>query len=389
VIVDLHCHYPMHLLAGEHDAVRAMMHRKRSSLGDQFRAAVLNLANRIDNYPGRGDKPAVTVGTLAASNVRVALSVLYGPLSEIDIDVEYGAPPQPHYFHELVAQIASVEAAVAARPADAMVAHNHAELAVARAANKVALIHAIEGGFAIGDTEQAIRGNVAILAAKGVAYITVAHLFYRQVATNAPALPFLTDSLYTLLFPQPRAGLTKYGQALIEAMVANRILIDVTHMSTRSLADTLQLLDQLDPQGDVPILATHAACRVFSGAKYNLSDEHIAAIARRRGVIGLIACEHWMARGMDKPKTFADTMQVLFRHIDQIHRLTREPVGVHSFTAFGSDHDGFIKPALPGLDRPGGFVAVEQALADHYGAAVAEQICSANALRVLDYWKGN
>ena len=31
------------------------------------------------------------------------------------------------------------------------------------------------------------------LAAHGVAYITVAHLFWRGVATNAPAIPFLPD----------------------------------------------------------------------------------------------------------------------------------------------------------------------------------------------------
>ena len=41
------------------------------------------------------------------------------------------------------------------------------------------------------------------LAEKGVAYVTVAHLLYRQVATNAPALPFMKDSTYNQVFPQP------------------------------------------------------------------------------------------------------------------------------------------------------------------------------------------
>ena len=34
--------------------------------------------------------------------------------------------------------------------------------------------------------------------------MTVAHLLYRQVATNAPALPFMSDSTYNRLFPQPQ-----------------------------------------------------------------------------------------------------------------------------------------------------------------------------------------
>ena len=389
MIVDLHSHYPIHLLAGEHDTMRAMMDRKRASLADKFRAAVLGLANRIANYPGRGDEPAVTIKSLADSNVGVALSVLFEPLDEIDLDLDYGAPPRPRYFNDLLDQISLVENEVAAHPAKAVVAHDHAELDAARAAGKVALIHSVEGGFAIGDSEQAIKGNVATLASKGVAYITVAHLFYRQVATNSPAVPFLSDSVYSALFPQPDAGLAPLGRWLIEAMVENHVLIDVTHMTARSLDETLLLLSQLDPQGKVPLVATHTACRSFSGAQYNISDEAIAAIARRGGVVGLIACEHWMARGMRKPKTFADTMDIVCRHIDHIHEVTKEPDGVHSVAAFGSDQDGFIKPALFGLDGPGGFVEVEKALIDRYGAAAAEQICSANALRVLDYWSAN
>jgi hypothetical protein len=60
VIVDLHSHYPMHLLTGEPDTVRLMLDLRRSSLGDKVRAAVLRLANWIANYEGKDRKPAVT-----------------------------------------------------------------------------------------------------------------------------------------------------------------------------------------------------------------------------------------------------------------------------------------------------------------------------------------
>jgi microsomal dipeptidase-like Zn-dependent dipeptidase len=216
----------------------------------------------------------------------------------------------------------------------------------------------------------------------------VAHLFWRQVATNAPAIPFLPDGVYSILFRQPRLGLTPLGEVLISAMVENGILVDVTHMSERSIDDTLRLLDRLDPLRTVPVIATHSACQVFSGARYNLSDAHIAAIAERGGVVGLIACKHWMSKGMSQPTTFADTMDVICKHIEHIRRIAREPEGVHRFSAFGSDQDGFIKPPLPGLGTPAGFTAVEQELARRYGLAAAERICSGNALRVLQSWKG-
>jgi membrane dipeptidase len=388
VIVDLHAHYPMHLLAGDPDTVGLMTSAGRQSLADKIRAAVLRIANKIANYPGRGDQPAVTIPSLSQSNVRVALSMLFAPFDEIDLGESYGAPPRSRYFNDLLEQIDMVEREVAAQSSLAMVAHNRAELAAAQAAGKVALIHAVEGGFHMGDNETAIRENVRALQAHGIAYITVAHLFWRRMATNAPALPFLPDGLYSILFPQPRTGLTPLGEILIAAMVEHGILVDVTHMSERSIDDTLRLLDRLDTQRAVPLIATHSACRVFGGAGYNLSDAHIAAIAERGGVVGLIACKHWMSKGMSEPRMFADTMDVICKHIEHIRKVTGEPEGVHRFSAFGSDQDGFIKPPLPGLGTPAGFTAVEQELARRYGQAVAEQICSGNALRVLRSWKG-
>ena len=385
MIVDLHSHYPIHLLAGEPDAVALMTSEGRPSLADRLRALVLRAANRIANYPGKGERPAVTVPTLAHSNVRVALSVLYAPFAEIDLDQDYGAPPEPGYFDDLLKQLDLVEREVAGQPALAVLAHNGAELAAAQAAGKVALVHAVEGGFHLGDTADAVTRNVRTLKQRGVAYVTVAHLFWRRVATNSPGIPFLPDALYTILFRQPRTGLTALGEALIRAMVENRILVDVTHMSRESIDATLLLLDQLDPGGTVPLVATHSACQAFGRASYNVADDHITAVARRGGVIGLIASKHWMAQGFPEPKTFDDTIDIVCRHIDHIRTVVGDPEGVHRFVAFGSDQDGFIKPALPGLKTPAGFVRVEEELVKRYGAAAARDICSGNALRVLRY----
>jgi microsomal dipeptidase-like Zn-dependent dipeptidase len=383
MIVDLHSHYPMHLLADQPDTLELLLSGERASLGDRLRALVLRLANKLMNYPGSGTEPAVTVDNLRASPVKVALSMLFAPFDEMDLEQPYGAAPRAEYFSRLMAQIELVELDVAKRPGDITIAHNPAELATALATPRVALIHAVEGGFHLGDTEASVAANVEALALRGVACITVAHLFWRRVATNAPAIPFLSDRLYRLLFPQPAKGLGDLGRAAIRAMAANGILIDVTHMSTRSINETLKLLDEIDPDRVIPLMATHSACKL-NGRKYNIADQHIKAIAGRRGVVGLIACTHHMAKGLKEPKTFADTMEIIYRHIDHLRQVT----GSHEFTAFGSDQDGFIKPALPGLDTPAGFADVETALGAKYGAAIAEQICSGNALRVLQQWRG-
>ena len=378
MIVDLHAHYPMHLSAAS--TLARMADHHRPGWGDTIRALILNLANRLANYPKSG-QPAVTIPNLKAGGVGVVLSVLYQPFDEIDLDEKYGAPPRGSYFADLEAQLAAVETNVARFGADAAVVKNHNQLDAARALGKVALIHAVEGGFHLGDTAQHVRDNVARLAGHGVAYVTLAHLFWRDIATNAPALPFLPDWLYQLLFPQPAKGLSNLGLAALNAMVEQRILIDLTHMSGPAMTETLARLDTIDPQRRVPVVATHGAY-AFGGLKYNLRDAQLQAIAARRGVVGLIVCKHYMTDGLSQPSTFDDTITTLCRHIDKIHDVT----GSYEAIAFGSDLDGFIKPTLPGLETPAAFASVEARLTARYGAAIAEQICSTNALRVLQYW---
>ena len=374
MIVDLHAHYPMHLSGASTLA--------RMTEGYSIRAFVLKLANRIANYPQSG-QPAVTIPNLKAGGVGVVLSVLYQPFDEIDLDEKYGSPPRGGYFADLETQIQAVETDVAKYAADAAVVKNHAQLDAARAQGKVALIHAVEGGFHLGDTPHHVRDNVVRLAAHGVAYVTLAHLFWRDVATNAPALPFLPDWMYQLLFPQPAKGFSDLGLAAVDAMVEQRILIDLTHMSPQAMTETLARLDKIDPQRHVPVVATHGAY-AFGGLKYNLRDAQIQAIAARGGVVGLIACRHYMADGLPRPQTFDNTVATLCRHIDKIHDVT----GSYDAIAIGSDLDGFIKPTLPGLETPAAFATVEARLTAKYGVATAEQICSKNALRLLDYWKG-
>jgi microsomal dipeptidase-like Zn-dependent dipeptidase len=53
--------------------------------------------------------------------------------------------------------------------------------------------------------------------------------------------------------------------------------------------------------------------------------------------------------------------------------------------AIGSDLDGYIKPALPGLKHMGQMGGLQARLHDRYGPEKAEKVCQANALRMLHY----
>jgi len=384
MIVDLHAHYPMQLDPEQNHTLAFMTSSQRKHRRDRGRAVILRLANCLANYTPRG--PAVTIENLRAGKVGVALSVLIVPFDEIDLDQPYGAPPSPNYFGHLTDQIAAVETDIACNfPLEAAVVRNHRQLDAALDQNKVALIHAVEGGIYLGDNAAQVRLHVHELATMGIAYITVAHLFWRRVATNAPALPFLSDRVYEWLFCQPSSGLSDLGKAVVGAMVDERILIDVTHMSKQSIEDTFRLLNEKDPDRRVPVIASHSACRLGGlHYKYNICKEHIEAIAGRKGVIGLIACKHYMSGKKAPLRGFDESMEVIFRHINRIHEVT----GSHDYAAFGSDLDGFIKPTLPGLETPRAFETVEQRLREEYGNLDAIKICSGNAMRVLNYWQG-
>ena len=61
---------------------------------------------------------------------------------------------------------------------------------------------------------------------------------------NAPAIPFMPDPLYKLLFPQRGdVGLTALGEAAVRAMAEHHVLVDITHMNEKAIDHTLRLLD--------------------------------------------------------------------------------------------------------------------------------------------------
>jgi microsomal dipeptidase-like Zn-dependent dipeptidase len=388
VIADLHAHYPMHLTVRPDGSVVRLVASApgRWRLLDATRALMIRVASRLGNYQSFQSGPRVTVPLLRAGNVGVALSVLHSPFDEMDLGKRYGSPPDSSYFPTLMRQLEDVEREVAQDFAGlARVAHDPDELDAALAAGETALVHCVEGGYHLGATVDEVDTNVTELARRGCAYITLAHLFYRGVATNVNAIPFLSDRIYDFLFPMPkRIGLTALGRAALTAMVRERILVDLSHMSRLAMDDTFALLDELDPAHEIPVTATHVAYR-YGHDDYNLTAETIERIAARGGVVGLILAEHQAADAFPRTKTVDDSIALLCRHADRI----AEIAGSHRHTAIGTDLDGFIKPTLAGLDDAGRLPLLEQGLVDRYGPEDAELIASGNVLRLLRrYWRG-
>jgi microsomal dipeptidase-like Zn-dependent dipeptidase len=282
MLADLHAHYPMRVVENlDPWTAEERMRRpsRKRTFADNVRASILWVASRLFSNRHWWSDYRITVDGLRKGGVGLAMSVLYQPFEEIDLDKGYAAPPDDAYFSKLMQDLEAVEQEVATHDRSVIrVVRNRGELDQAIGDRAAALVHCVEGGFHLGDETHQIERNVATLASRGVAYVTLAHLFFRQVATNAPALPFLpTDAAYRLLFPQPAGeGLTPRGKAAVRAMVNNRVMVDVSHMRPATVKEVVRLLDdELDPNCEFPLVATHGGYR-FGRQEYMLDEGHCA-----------------------------------------------------------------------------------------------------------------
>jgi microsomal dipeptidase-like Zn-dependent dipeptidase len=381
MIADLHCHYPMHLTADEPDAGGRGEDRLRQFV-DRVEGGLVDLAARIINDAGWSSGWRVSLEGLRSGGAGVVCSVLYWPASEFDPLHLNEEPPLDRYFDYIQRQLEFIENGLPAETADGT------PVFVAKTASDlerpgIRFVHCVEGGFQVGEDVAKLDERVQWLSQQGVLYITVAHLFYRRVATEAPAIPTFTDQEFLRLFAQPDdVGLTDLGEKLIEAMYRHKVLIDISHMSERAVRETFELVESLEGADDktkYPIIATHVGMRSAGPAaraqEYNLADDTARKIAERAGVIGLISAQHQLG----DTQTDAQSAALLKTHLAAIGTAVGD---ASSVAALGTDIDGFIKPTLAGFEKAEDFAKLETWIRNA-GQNDPEAILHGNAERVI------
>jgi microsomal dipeptidase-like Zn-dependent dipeptidase len=381
MIADLHCHYPMHLVAEEPGAGGPGEGWLRQFV-DKIEGGILDLVAKIVNNAGWSSGWRVSLEGLKTGGAGIVCSVLYWPASEFDLPHLNDEPPLDHYFDYLKRQLEFIEGGLPDATADGtpvFVAKTAADLE----RPGIRFIHCVEGGFQLGEDVAKLDERVQWLSQQGVLYITVAHLFYRRVATEAPAIPAFTDQQFLELFPEPKdVGLTELGEKLIEAMYRHKILIDISHMSERAVRETFELVERLEGENaktDYPIIATHVGMRSAGPAaraqEYNLADDTARKIAERGGVIGLISAQHQLGDAHSE----ADSAALVKAHLDAIGAAVGD---ASSVAALGTDIDGFIKPTLEGFEKAEDFAKLETWVRSA-GQNDPEAILHGNAERVI------
>jgi microsomal dipeptidase-like Zn-dependent dipeptidase len=239
----------------------------------------------------------------------------------------------------LLIQMAEMEWQVARAGERFEVAHSNVELDQVRAAGKTAIVHTVEGGHVLGaglDAED-LPGRLARLdklADRGVASLTISHLFPNELAGHSEGIPSKNRKvLFWKLDTKVdlERGLTATGRAVVDRMVELRMVPDVTHCTPVARREIYERV-----ANRVPVIASHIGVHSMNPVAYNLEPSDVAAIAASGGVVGVIFMPYWLdtlhpGKGLD---AIWQTMKTLREWSD----------GSWDHVAVGTDFDGFTDP---------------------------------------------
>jgi microsomal dipeptidase-like Zn-dependent dipeptidase len=199
----------------------------------------------------------------------------------------------------------------------------------------------VEGAHALdGDLS-----NIDALFDAGIRMMAPTHFFDNDLAGSAHGAS--------------KGGLTEKGREMIRRMEEKRMIVDLAHASPQTIDDVLAMVTR-------PVVVSHTGVKGTCDNQRNLSDEHIKAIARRRGVIGI---------GYWDTATCGRDAKAIARAISYTVRL----VGI-DHVGLGSDYDGGISAPF---DTTGIVEITDALLEEGFSHSDIEKIMGGNVLRLL------
>ena len=248
---------------------------------------------------------------------------------------------------------------------------------------KIAALMGIEGGHAIEDSLRLLRDYYAL----GIRYMTLTHS-----NTNSWA-----DSSGDVDKPgvAHHNGLTDFGKQVVREINRLGMMIDISHVADKTFWDALNT-------SAAPIIASHSSCRALCDVPRNMTDEMIAALGKKGGVIqinfncGFLSEKSAAAAKLVKPSTLPGvrgedayiaeykkkvppaSLADVVAHIDHAVK-----VGGIDAVGIGSDFDG-VSCTPTGLEDVSKFPNLTRALLEKgYSAGDVRKIYSGNTLRVM------
>ncbi len=145
-------------------------------------------------------------------------------------------------------------------PNDFLYATTADDVRRAKKEGKIAALMGIEGGHAIEDDMRLLRRFYDL----GIRYMTLTHTNDNTWAGSSGSTA--------------NKGLTDLGKQIVLEMNRLGMMVDISHVSDRTFYDALET-------SKAPVFASHSSCRAISPVPRNMTDEMIAAMAKKGGVI--------------------------------------------------------------------------------------------------------
>jgi len=147
-------------------------------------------------------------------------------------------------------------------------------------------------------------------------------------------------------------------------------MVDISHVADKTFWDALEA-------SKAPIIASHPSCRALADVPRNMTDEMIAALGKKGGVVQINFNCGFLAKTPAGAKP-ASTLADVVAHIDHAVK-----VGGINAVGIGSDFDG-VTCTPKGLDDVSKFPNLARALLEKgYSADDIRKIYGGNLLRVM------
>jgi len=162
-------------------------------------------------------------------------------------------------------------------------------------------------------------------------------------------------------------GLTELGRQLLKAMRRKQVILDLSHMADQAVADAFGMW-----RG--PVMASHSNARAIVPGDRQVTDETVAEIARRGGVVGVsFYRQHLRSSGR---ATLNDVVNHIVHHA--------RSAGGPEHVGLGTDLDGGFDARHAPIDSLARLKGLPARLRLHFNRAQVEGIMGGNWLTFLE-----
>ncbi|XP_049831891.1 dipeptidase 1-like [Schistocerca gregaria] len=229
-----------------------------------------------------------------------------------------------------------------------------ADIESSHQAGRICSLVGVEGGHSLGGSLSVLRTLYAV----GVRYLTL---------TSTCNTPWADCSLVDN--PGQRSenkGLTKFGKVVVREMNRLGMMVDLSHVSVRTMEDALAA-------SRAPVIFSHSSARALCNSSRNVPDSVLRKVALNRGLVMVNFYSQFLTCSQDA--TVADAAA----HIEHV----RGVAGVDS-VGLGAGYDG-INSTPRGLEDVSGYPALFAHLlaTGRWSEADLRKLAGLNMLRVM------